>query len=76
MDKYIYNCVNDTDCCVLTIATSLFEHNITPIVLTNYCQSNGGETAHITGIKCLERLIGKKQIVDKKLTRKEELYNI
>ena len=68
--------MNDTDCCVLTIATSLFEHNITPIVLTNYCQSNGGETAHITGIKCLERLIGKKQIVDKKLTRKEELYNI
>ena len=49
---------------------------ITQIVLTNYCQSNGGDTAHITGIKCLERLIGKKQIVDKKLTRKEELYNI
>ena len=34
------------------------------------------ETAHIAGIKYLECLIGKKQIVDKKLTRKEELYNI
>lgn len=53
----------DTDCCVLTTAISLFEHNIRPIVLTNYCASNGGEESHLAAIRVLERTIGREQIV-------------
>lgn len=53
----------DTDCCVLKIATDLFEFGIRPIVLEKYCTSTGGIESHKAGIKCLERLIGKEQIV-------------
>ena len=59
----VYIAGADTDCCVLTIATSLFENAIRPLVLANYCSSNGGEEAHRAGLKCLERLIGKDQII-------------
>ncbi|MDD3341655.1 MAG: isochorismatase family protein [Bacilli bacterium] len=59
----IYLCGLDTDCCVLKIATDLFEQGIRPIVLSEYCNSNGGKEAHNAGIKCMERLIGKHQIV-------------
>lgn len=52
----------DTDCCVLATAVSLFENNIRPIVLPAYTGSTGGEEAHQAGVRCLERLIGKKQI--------------
>ena len=52
----------DTDCCVLTIATSLFEYNIRPIVLTQYCDSNGGPESHNAGITCMKRLIGEGQL--------------
>lgn len=55
----------DTDCCVLSIATSLFEHNIRPVVLTKYCASNGGIESHNAGILCMKRLIGEEQLVDK-----------
>lgn len=54
----------DTDCCVLTIATSLFECNIRPIILTKYCNSNGGYDSHQAGLLCLKRLIGDKQLID------------
>lgn len=54
----------DTDCCVLSIATSLFEHNIRPVVLTKYCASNGGIESHNAGILCMKRLIGEAQLVD------------
>lgn len=57
----------DTDCCVLTVATSLFENNIRPIVLTQYCNSNGGLLSHNAGLLCLKRLIGEKQLVDIKI---------
>lgn len=63
----------DTDCCVLTIATSLFENNIRPVVLAEYCGSNGGAEAHKAGIKCLERLIGKKQIYNGKISDHKDL---
>lgn len=54
----------DTDCCVLKIATDLFEYNIRPVVLTNYCYSNGGDIFHKSGILCMERLIGKNQLMN------------
>ena len=66
----------DTECCVLTIATSLFEYNIRPIVLTNYCDSNGGLESHKAGIKCMKRLIGEKQLVEKEIFTGEDLEEI
>lgn len=58
----------DTDCCVLTIATNLFENNIRPIVLTKYCDSNGGPDSHNAGLLCMKRLVGEKQLVDIDIT--------
>ena len=66
----------DTDCCVLTIATALFEHNIKPVVLTRYCDSNGGSVSHEAGIACMTRLIGEEQLVDKEITGPEELETL
>lgn len=66
----------DTDACVLTIATALFENNIRPIVLTKYCNSNGGKSSHKAGILSMQRLIGGKQLVDIDPTLKDELNNI
>ena len=62
--KQIFVVGADTDCCVLVIATSLFENGIRPIVLTKYCHSNGGLKAHIAGLRCLKRLIGEKQLIN------------
>lgn len=66
----------DTDCCVLTIATSLFENNIRPIVLTNYCDSNGGADSHRAGLLCMKRLIGAKQLVDVEIDKDTDLYSL
>lgn len=66
----------DTDCCVLTVATSLFEHNIRPIVLLNYCYSNGGDNSHQAGILCMRRLIGDKQLVHLELKEIEDFDKI
>lgn len=52
----------DTDCCVLATAVSLFDYNIRPVVLEQYCASNGGEISHQAAITVLERTIGLKQI--------------
>ena len=53
----------DTDCCVMTTAIQLFEAGIRPIVLANYCASNGGLEFHNSALKVLERLIGRQHIV-------------
>lgn len=66
----------DTDCCVLTISTALFENSIRPVVLTQYCDSNGGPDAHLAGLACLKRLIGKNQLVDIEIESKSDLEKI
>lgn len=66
----------DTDCCVMTIATSLFENNIRPIVLTHYVDSNGGAESHEAGLLCMRRLIGEKQLTDIDPCSAEELDRI
>ena len=66
----------DTDCCILTISTSLFENNIRPVVLTNYCSSNGGDLSHEAGILCMRRLIGKEQLIDIEINETIDLLNI
>lgn len=54
----------DTDCCVLALATALFDMGIKPIVLSDLCDSSGGKKQHEAGLMCLSRLIGKKNIID------------
>lgn len=63
----------DTDSCVLKMAVDLFENNIRPIVFTSYCYSNGGEEYHKSGIMCMKRLIGDKQLVDINLTATSDI---
>lgn len=53
----------DTDCCVLKTAIDLFENNIRPLVLSDYCASNGGKESHYAAIKVLQRTIGYNQII-------------
>lgn len=64
----------DTDCCVLSIAIDLFENNIRPIVLIDYCASNGGMESHKAAIVCMKRLLGAKQIKNGEIREKGELY--
>ena len=58
----IYICGLDTDCCVLASAVALFERQIRPIVLGQYCGSCGGEEQHQAGLKCLRRIIGRDNV--------------
>lgn len=58
----VYICGIDTDCCVYKIAIDLFERNIRPIVIEDYCESNGGPESHKAGLTVLRRNIGKDQI--------------
>ncbi|WP_408634333.1 cysteine hydrolase family protein [Mycoplasmopsis fermentans] len=59
----IYICGIDTDCCVQATAVNLFEKRIRPIVLSNYCASNGGPESHEAALKTLSRAIGKENII-------------
>lgn len=58
----VYICGIDTDCCVYKVAIDLFERNIRPIVISDYCQSNGGPESHKAGLTVLRRNIGADQI--------------
>lgn len=69
----IYIAGADTDCCVLKVATDLFENSIRPIVLTKYCASNGGQNSHEAGLLCMGRLIGEKQLVDVEIDSNTDL---
>ena len=66
----------DTDCCVLKIATDLFENNIRPVVLTNYCGSNGGSESHLAGIICMKRLIGEGQLYSGEIRSADDLFSL
>lgn len=52
----------DTDCCVLKTASDLFERGIRPVVLTDYCASNGGAASHAAAITVMLRTIGRRQL--------------
>lgn len=53
----------DTDCCVLMTAVDLLEDGYNVKLIKNGCFSSGGELYHNSGILCLERLIGKGNII-------------
>lgn len=53
----------DTDCCVLATAINLFEDGYDVKIIKDGCYSSGGEVSHQSGMICLKRLIGEKNIV-------------
>ena len=59
----IYLAGTDTEACVLASAMAFFEKGIRPRVLVDFCASSGGETVHRAGLLCLERAIGKQNLV-------------
>ena len=74
--SHVFLCGADTDCCVLKTSTDLFEKGIMPIVLTDYCNSNGGPNSHEAGLLVMGRLIGKKSIVPGEIHSREDLDKI
>ena len=66
----------DTDGCVLATAVDLFEDGIRPIILADYCASTGGDEYSNAGIKVLQRLIGKNNIVLNKNITKNFIENL
>ena len=76
LPTHIFVCGADTDCCVLKISTDLFEQNIMPIVLLNYCDSNGGPESHRAGQLVMGRLIGRRTIINEEIATREQLQQI
>ena len=76
LPEHVFVIGYDTECCVLTTATDLFEMGIRPIVLTQYCGSHDGERYHQAGITSLEHLIGPKFLIGEKLETKEDVERI
>ncbi len=56
-------CGIDTDACVLVSAVDLFQNGIRPVILADACASHAGPEYHEAGLRLLERLVGKRQIV-------------
>lgn len=63
----------DTDACVLATAIDLFENTIRPVVLSDYCASNGGEELHFAAITCMKRLLGTGQIKEGRIQERKDL---
>ena len=76
LPTHIFICGADTDCCVIKIATDIFEQGIMPIVLSEYCDSNAGPLSHDAGLLVMKRLIGKNSIVSNVIASKEDIQNI
>ncbi|WP_420336549.1 isochorismatase family cysteine hydrolase [Roseibium sp.] len=59
----VHVCGIDTEICVLTSATALFEVSIKPVVLAWACMSGGGgKEGHDAGLLALRRLIGRANV--------------
>ncbi|WP_436395390.1 cysteine hydrolase family protein [Acidithiobacillus ferriphilus] len=61
--KSVHLCGIDTSICVTKCATDLFENDIKPVVLADYCASTAGKEDHECALRILKRLIGKDQVV-------------
>lgn len=73
---HVFVCGADTDCCVLKIATDLFEKGIMPVVLMDYCDSNGGPESNKAGRLVMNRLIGRNSLVDGEIKSAEQVDQI
>lgn len=60
----------NTDCCVLKTVLDLFEYNIRPIILADYCGSTMGYKIHDNSIEILGALIGEHNIIYGELDQK------
>lgn len=56
-------CGIDTDICVTKCAVDLFERNITPFVLKDYCATHANSDIQNSALVILSRYIGKSQII-------------
>jgi nicotinamidase-related amidase len=56
-------CGLDTDLCVLKTALDIFEHHLTPWVITNASASIGGDRHHDSALTVLGRAIGERHLV-------------
>ncbi len=76
MPLNVFICGTDTDCCVQINATTLFEMGIHPIVLVDYCASNGGPESHKAGLVVMRRTLGKKHLINGEVNSREDMENI
>ena len=72
----VFVCGTDTDCCVQVNATTLFEMGIHPIVLVDYCASNGGQESHKAGLTVMGRTLGKKHLISGEIHSREKIDSI
>ena len=56
-------CGIDTDICVTKCAVDLFERDVTPFVLKDYCATHAGQDLQEAALVILARYIGRSQIV-------------
>ncbi|MBR2875991.1 MAG: isochorismatase family protein [Clostridia bacterium] len=73
----LFLCGIGTDTSILKSALDLFELDIKPLVLADYCiPYDGSAITHMKGIKFIEKMIGEKCIVHKKIETLEDLQGI
>lgn len=76
MPTRVFICGTDTDCCVQINATTLFELGIHPLVLVDYCASNGGIESHKAGLTVMIRTLGVKHLIHGDINSKEQIADI
>lgn len=76
MPEYVFVLGFDTECCVAMTATEMFESDIRPLVLTNYCGSHDGDTYHQAGIISMEHLIGPDFLISDTLRTKKDVEDV
>lgn len=76
MPEYVFVLGFDTECCVAMTATEMFESDIRPLVLTQYCASHDGPKYHEAGLVSMEHLIGPDFLIDDTIKTKKDLQDI
>lgn len=59
----LFFCGVDTEGCVLMSAVDAFEHDLSCYVLSGYCASSFGDTAHQSGLRVIRNLIGANRVI-------------
>lgn len=63
----------DTNACVMKGAIDAFEKGYTPFILGYYCGSHSGIKYHQFALKNLQKLIGKRQVIDGKIEERKQI---
>jgi nicotinamidase-related amidase len=73
----LFLCGIGTDTSIMKSALDLFERDINPLVLVDYCIPNDNSAiTQLKGIKIMTQMIGEKCIVHKELNKVEDLQGI